>query len=181
MPMSADLLIADLPAKFARRTPDKLAIRSSAGDLTYAALADRVERLASGFSAQGVAAGCRLALIAPNSQRFLEIILACARLGATVVPVNVRLIASEMAFQIDDAGANFVIVDPSLAPIVDKIDLHGRSVWYIDSDIDRVTFRTTTNKSPLIPIGNVTIEATSSRVAILWNRSVSSPLSTMRW
>ncbi len=51
-----------------------------------------------------IAPGSRVALLAGNSPEFVRAMHAVTRLGATVVPLNVRLTAGELAWQISDSG-----------------------------------------------------------------------------
>ena len=59
--------------------------------VSYASLAEQVDRIASNLAALGIAAGDRVALSLVNRLEFLPLLLACARLGAISVPLNVRM------------------------------------------------------------------------------------------
>src|SRR6202034_78731 len=75
---------------------DKPAVRQRPFLLTYAELARRVAQLASGMLALGLRPGDRVAILARNSFRNLEVHLACAHAGLVLVPVNIRLAAQEV-------------------------------------------------------------------------------------
>lgn len=53
----------------------------------------------------------RVALLAGNSPEFVRAMHAVTRLGATVVPLNVRLTVRELAWQISDSGATILAFD----------------------------------------------------------------------
>jgi long-chain acyl-CoA synthetase len=83
----------------------------------WATLAGRIARLAAAIAARGVKAGDRVALLAPNGAPFLETLLATARLGAIIVPLNYRLSPGELNFQLDDAECALWFVDQSFADL----------------------------------------------------------------
>ncbi|MEV4672569.1 MULTISPECIES: AMP-binding protein [Actinomadura] len=67
----------------ARRHPDRACFRFPDGSAHSFALTNaRVNRLASALRAEGVRRGDRLAVFALDSHRYMEIVLACRKLGA---------------------------------------------------------------------------------------------------
>jgi acyl-CoA synthetase len=70
----------------AQSHPDKLAVLSPAGSMTYGDLLDRALRLAASLKARGVVAGDVVAYQLPNGWRCCAIDLAAAALGAIVAP-----------------------------------------------------------------------------------------------
>ncbi|MBX6382569.1 MAG: AMP-binding protein, partial [Microbispora sp.] len=96
--------------RYARRR----AIVHRRGELTYAELGDRVERLASGFRSLGLG-GRRVASLLLNEPETVEVYMALAAAGAISVPVNVRLTVDEKAYILEDSGASVLIVDPEHA------------------------------------------------------------------
>ena len=75
----------------------------------YAELDERVNRLANGLSGIGVGRGDRILWLAQNCHRLLESLLAAAKLGAVMCPVNWRQSADELAFVIEDCSPSVVI------------------------------------------------------------------------
>ena len=71
-------------------------------------------RLASGLRQRGIGAGDRVALLLPNGVAFVLATLACARLGAVVVPLGVRSQTAELAHALSDCGAVGAFVDAAL-------------------------------------------------------------------
>jgi len=97
-------------------------------------LKDRVARYASVLVAKGMKRGDRVAVIAMNSDYYLETYYAVAWAGGVVVPANVRWAAAEHIFAMQDSGASFLLVDKTFASLVAPLsaacDL--RAVLYID-------------------------------------------------
>jgi len=100
--------------------PDRPALRFIDGSptLTYAQLDDVVARLAGGLRTMGVELGARVAVLMPNKPAYPITYLAAARLGVTIVPLNVSLTPRELAYALNDAGATYTIVD---GPLLDTL------------------------------------------------------------
>jgi len=104
--------LASLLVHSARRFPALPAVAlGSAVRHDYAALAARVTRLAGAFSAAGLTAGDRVALVARNCPEYLETLFACWHAGLCAVPVNSKLHPSELAYVLENSGARWVFVD----------------------------------------------------------------------
>src|SRR4051812_289860 len=81
----------------ARATPDApCLIRPDDRVLSLREVAADVARLAGALADHGLVPGDRIAVLGTDSVEFLELVLASMRIGATVVPVNVRLTAAEV-------------------------------------------------------------------------------------
>ncbi|TWT08790.1 long-chain fatty acid--CoA ligase [Reyranella sp. CPCC 100927] len=82
---------------------------------------DRVARLAAALRRLGVAPGDRVAILALNSDRYLEHFYAVAWAGAVTVPINTRLAAPEIAYILSDSGAVVLLVDDAFVPMLDRL------------------------------------------------------------
>lgn len=107
--------VASLFAARAHARPNARAIVDDRGTWTYAAVADRVARLAAALRAQGVTVGDRVAILSRNRGEYLEGLLACAWLGAIAAHQNWRLSPSELQFCLDLVGPRVVLASPDLA------------------------------------------------------------------
>jgi len=96
-------------------TPAKEAVVDGEKRLTYCQLNQRVNRLARGLQALGVQSKDRIGILAYNCSEFVEVIMAAAKLGAILVPLNWRLTPSELAFILNDSGAETLLFHPELA------------------------------------------------------------------
>jgi fatty-acyl-CoA synthase len=117
--MSIELNLADVGRHWARWQPDELAIRFDDGtshrDLTWRELDRSTDELAAGLAARGVTTGDRIALLMLNSTEWIEITVAAWKVGAVIVPLNVRFTGPEVAFVTRDAGCKLLVTDTALA------------------------------------------------------------------
>ncbi|MER7951599.1 long-chain fatty acid--CoA ligase [Streptomyces sp. NPDC096079] len=107
--------IGSWPARRARKTPDRVAVVHEDRALTYRELNERVLRLAHALRALGVARGDRVAYLGPNHPAFLETLFAAGALGAVFVPLNTRLAAPELAYNLADSGSGVLVHAPEQA------------------------------------------------------------------
>ncbi|CAN0623143.1 O-succinylbenzoate--CoA ligase [Burkholderia multivorans] len=88
--------IADVPAYWAARTPDRPALIEDARRLSYQALARAVDAAAAHLSACGVRGGDRVMIVAENSVAQIVLLFAAARIDAWALVSNARLSAAEL-------------------------------------------------------------------------------------
>ena len=69
----------------------------------------RVNQTARALTALGVKKGERVATLMVNSSEFLEVFFACAKTGAIIVPINLKLALPEMGYVIKDATPRALI------------------------------------------------------------------------
>jgi long-chain acyl-CoA synthetase len=101
--------LGDVLRKQSRGRRDATAVVCGEHRSTYAELDGRVDRLASSLRAAGVETGSRVLWLGQNCHRVLELLLACAKTGAMVCPVNWRQSAEELAFVVDDLEPTVVV------------------------------------------------------------------------
>ena len=107
-----------------RRGLARPAIAVGAEAVTSGALADRGSRLAAGLAGAGAAPGSRIGVLSDDPVRVIEVIAACARLGAIAVPMDpagdpqrLRAIAAgaDLSTLVTDSGLAAVLA-PVLPP-----------------------------------------------------------------
>jgi o-succinylbenzoate---CoA ligase len=84
---------------------------------TFVALDRWASAMACGLLSRGVAPGDRVALLLRNSPEFVALAHAAPRAGVTLVPLNTRLAAPELAWQLADSGACLLIYDAETAAL----------------------------------------------------------------
>src|SRR5215471_16632185 len=83
---------------------------------TWEVFDQRTDALARGLAALGVQRGDRVAVLMLNCHRYLELYYACARMGAAIVPLNIRLARPEIVFVLNDSESKLLVVDTTFAP-----------------------------------------------------------------
>ena len=124
-------VISELTARAARLFGDEVALSVIGGSkLTFAEIEHRTACFAGGLAARGVERGDRVVLHVPNGWEWIIAYYAIARLGAVVVPANILLSPSEVAFVIADAEATAVILPCArLAPVVCELCENARPMF----------------------------------------------------
>jgi fatty-acyl-CoA synthase len=100
---------------------DEPGVPGSLGTLTYTELAARARGMASALDGLGVDHGERVAIVSPNSGRFLTAYFGVSGYGRILVPINFRLTADEIAYVVEHSGASVLLYDPDLTDEVDAI------------------------------------------------------------
>ena len=110
-------MILDFARRRAEIAPDRIAFIEAAGGrtVTYRAFDDRAERAAHLLRDLGVGRGDRIALLMLNEVAFFEILVASARLGALVIPLNWRLTADELRPILTDGAPRLLVHDDANA------------------------------------------------------------------
>jgi long-chain acyl-CoA synthetase len=83
---------------------------------TWNVFDQRTDALARGLASLGVRSGDRVAVLMLNCHRYLELYYACARMGAVIVPLNIRLARPEIVFILNDSESRALVIDKTFAP-----------------------------------------------------------------
>jgi fatty-acyl-CoA synthase len=98
----------------ARTTPGRTAIDFGGVPTTYRELDERSDELAPLLSRGQV-----VSTLTGNSPEHVVLFFACAKAGAILHPISWRLAPAEVAFQLDDAGSSFFVVEGDYAALGD--------------------------------------------------------------
>ncbi|MGN2641246.1 acyl-CoA synthetase [Nocardia takedensis] len=104
-----------------QQNPDGVMTVCGARSTTFRQAADRVARLAGGLRALGVNSGDRVAILALNSDRYSEYLLAVPWADAVLNPVNIRWSPAEIIYSFQDSGTNVLFIDDAFAPMLPAI------------------------------------------------------------
>ncbi len=110
--------IADIPRIGSVRCPERTAIlfAERAERVSYQALDQRSDAFGQMLIKMGIKAGQRIAYLGRNSDLFFPVLFGAIRAGVVLVPINWRLTAPEVAYQIRDSQSKLLICDPDLRP-----------------------------------------------------------------
>ncbi len=95
--------------------------------LTFGELDARSNQVARLLTARGIMRGDRLGFFLPNCVEFIDLFLACVKLGVIVVPINVLYREREISHIVSDAEPKAVVTTKELAAFVPA----GADVWEI--------------------------------------------------
>ena len=105
-------------------TPNKtaLAVWETKERISYQCLNAGANRAANFLRERlGIAQGDRVSILAGNSAQYLELLFACGKLGAILVPLNWRLTARELAFMVNDSAPKALFYSPEYAAVMDEM------------------------------------------------------------
>jgi fatty-acyl-CoA synthase len=118
--MLVPLTIGDFLHRGALAYPDRIAVHDepgvpgALGPLTFRELEARARGMALAFDRLGVGHGARVAIVSPNSAKFLVSLFGVSAFGRILVPMNFRLKAEEISYMVEHSGAEVLLVDPEL-------------------------------------------------------------------
>ena len=113
--------IGELLVQSCRKYPDRPAFTCMDKSLTYS----EVEKASSGFGAflqsKGLAKGARVALMMPNVLQYPVAMMGTLRAGYTVVNVNPLYTARELEHQLNDSGAEAIVILENFASVLQAV------------------------------------------------------------
>jgi long-chain acyl-CoA synthetase len=115
----------------ARNYPDRPAVIDGETRLSWREFDGRTRQLAAGLRRLGVQPGDRVAILALNSFRYLELYYGIPRMGGILVPLNYRFAPAELTYTLNDSGAVALVVDEAFAPAAATIRPDLRTVRHV--------------------------------------------------
>ncbi len=107
----ADTILPNWLLRAAENFPDHPAIKCGEVIWTFAQLDQQAIRLARQLTTVGVQAESRVAVLARNGLEYVATVHALARLGAILIPLNIRLTHEELVWQVRDVQATLLVND----------------------------------------------------------------------
>jgi acyl-CoA synthetase (AMP-forming)/AMP-acid ligase II len=108
----APRLLADIPSVHAAERGGHVAVQCEGRTLTYAELDRRAEQVAGLLAAAGAKPGDRVAWLGRSHEAFFELFFGAAKARVCLAPINARLAVPEIAFILQDSGADLFFVTP---------------------------------------------------------------------
>jgi malonyl-CoA/methylmalonyl-CoA synthetase len=97
--------------------------------LTFGDVDARASRLANELAARGLCRGDRLCAHLANRVEFVDLFLACVRLGVLLVPMNILYRERELRHIVIDADPRAIVVEPNS----DAVYPDGTPLWDVDA------------------------------------------------
>lgn len=107
----------------AQAFPRRTALHYYGANLSYRELAEQADAFAAGLGEVGVRPGDRVGLYLVNSPQFVIAYFGILKAGGTVVPVSPVYSSSELAFQLKDSAASYVVCQDLLYENVERAGL----------------------------------------------------------
>ncbi|MDT0262130.1 long-chain-fatty-acid--CoA ligase [Jatrophihabitans lederbergiae] len=105
----------------ARERGDHPAIICEDRVVNYRRLHSDSNRVAHALRATGIEVGNRIGYLGKESEHYYTSLLACAKVGAVLVPVNWRLTPREVDHILGDSGAQLLMFDDEYREVVERI------------------------------------------------------------
>lgn len=124
--------LVDILDASANAHPDKVAMRFKDRSFTFSDVKDRVDRLAGALADRGTERRGHVAVITPNTSACIEIVFACARLGAVCEQYNTRLSALSIVGLLQRSDARIVFLSCAMYDVLkDHLESVGRPLTLI--------------------------------------------------
>ena len=119
----------------AARAPDQPAVVDELGSLSYAELHRRANALASSLAAHGIRPGDGVAIMCRNHRGFIDVSIACSRLGAHALYLNTMFAGPQLADVVAREQAKAIVYDEEFAALLGDVrDVRTRFVAWHDGE-----------------------------------------------
>ena len=126
-PADFPLLIKSLLRTPLQTAPDVEIVSDGLMRYSYQAFEGRLHRLAAGLSRHGIGAGDVVAVMDWDTHRYFEAFFAVPMMGAVLHTVNVRLAPAQIAYTIDHAADDVILVHTDFLPLLAEVMPHVTS------------------------------------------------------
>lgn len=114
--------------KRAETTPDRIAVIFKDEIITFGQLKDLAQNRANQLATLGVKQGDKVAFLAKNEPETIILIHALQLLQVVSVPLNIRLTASEISWQLDHVEASLVLFHSNFDSLLEGNNIHKISL-----------------------------------------------------
>lgn len=133
MVRTEEFLEVDWIKRWAQYAPKSVAIESVDQNvtITYFELHEKVGITASFLQHEyEIEAGDRVAVLSMNRYEYIVLFFALQKLGAILLPLNYRLAAPELAYQLEDATPSLLIYEEDYEATVKKTEFDGQIIQF---------------------------------------------------
>jgi fatty-acyl-CoA synthase len=132
------MIVPLTPVRFLHRAmdlyPRKTGVVAGEKRFTYAAFGERCERLAAGLVESGVEPGDRVGFLSYNTHQLLEGYYAAPLARAIIMPLNVRLTASELSTILAHAEPSILFFEAEFADVIDTLRAAAPECRFVNID-----------------------------------------------
>ena len=123
-------------AAWAEAQPDAIALRDETGALTWAEMADRIERIAARLVEDGLKRGQAVAILGASSIPYALVFLAAVRAGGVAAPLTTSASADQLKEMARDSGADHIFIDRAKLTELGEDCFSGLTKIVLDEEID---------------------------------------------
>ncbi len=107
------MIIGKVLSQRAFISPDRVAMISGEKRITYRRLNQRANQMANALIGLGVSSGDRVGILMHNCNEFIETYFAVVKIGAVLVPLNIRLAPNELDYILNDCRVSVFLFGSS--------------------------------------------------------------------
>ena len=148
------LLISSLLTHAERNHPEReIVSRRVEGDLhryRYRGLGRRARQMANALKAHGIKPGDRVATLAWNGYRHMELYYAVSGSGAVLHTINPRLHADQILWMLEHSGARVLFFDLTFMPLIEQIAARATQIEAFVAMCDRTSLPRVPLSKPLV-------------------------------
>jgi acyl-CoA synthetase (AMP-forming)/AMP-acid ligase II len=112
----------------AKKFPQTVALRDAQRAFTYPEMNSRINKLANSLSSLGLQKGDKVAVLLENCIEICELFLATAKSGIIIVPINFRLVGSEIEYIVNNSDAKAFVVHDQFADTVAAVRVDLKNI-----------------------------------------------------
>lgn len=128
--------VAATAAHHAETRPDRVAVECAGREVTFRELHERSNRTAHALLAEGLIPGSRVGHLAGDTEHYYDLLLACAKSGAVLVPVDPRLTPDEIEHVLRDSETELLVTEEDKLPVIGGLRLNClRTVLWLDDGV----------------------------------------------
>ena len=123
-------------AAWAEAQPEQIALRDETGALSWAEMADRIERIAARLVEEGLERGQAVAILGASSIPYALVFLAAVRAGGVAAPLTTSASAEQLAEMARDSGAAHIFIDRAKLSELGEDSFAGLTRIVLDEGLD---------------------------------------------
>src|SRR5262245_60655055 len=116
------LTLTDALGRSRQVASDRRAVVCGDHVLDHATLAERCERVVGALRTLGLDRGDRVAVLAANCHRYVELYFGVPAAGLVLLPLNIRLAAAELTDIVRGARPRLLVTDRDPGPLADVVE-----------------------------------------------------------
>ncbi|RJP34776.1 MAG: long-chain-fatty-acid--CoA ligase [Actinobacteria bacterium] len=125
------LSLGEILARNARKMPNREAVVFEGRRYSYREFDTRTNMLANAMIDRGYDKGTKVAQVMFNCSELVEGYLAVAKVGGISVPLNFRLTAGEILYQLENSESKALLFGEEFTPVVEEVSAEAPDLDYI--------------------------------------------------